>query len=142
MTMTTLAYKDGVLAADTKITGGSMTFYGPKMVRLPDGGMAACAGEAPAMTAFLEWVGKGQKGKRPAVSDIDAIIIKADGSCWSVTNKWPPVRITDALAAGSGAQAALAGMYLGLTAKEAVELACKIDPDSGGEVQTMEVEKR
>lgn len=141
MPMTTLAYKDGVLAADTKITGSSMSFYGPKMVRLKDGGMVACAGDAAAMTAFLEWMAGGQKGKRPAVKDLDAILVKGDGTVWSITAHWPPVRISGYVAAGTGAQAALAGLEMGLDARSAVELACRIDPDSGGTVETMVVEK-
>jgi hypothetical protein len=139
--MTTLAYKDGVLAADTKITGGSMTFYGPKMVRTPCGGMVAAAGLSASATAFLEWMGKGQKGKRPGVKEIDAIWVKGDGTVWSINEHWPPVRIRGFCAAGSGAMAAMAGMEMGLSAQAAVELACKIDPETGGPVDTMEVEK-
>lgn len=129
------------MAADTKI-GGALTLHGPKLVRMPDGGMAAGAGDCAPIAAFLEWLQKGQKGKRPAVKEVDIIWVRGDGSVYTITEQWPPVRVTAPVTCGTGAMAAMAGLKLGLSVKAAVELACEIDPASGGPVETMELLKK
>jgi 20S proteasome alpha/beta subunit len=51
-----------------------------------------------------------------------------------------PYLISDKFCAiGSGAQAALAVMHMGYTTREAVKVAAKIDPYTGGRVRTLKL---
>lgn len=126
------------MAADSGVTGGGMKHRMAKLYRLPCGGMAGLAGDAAACVAFGQWLAGGQKGKRPSMKEVDGILVYGDLRAYSITNAWPAVPLEPPIAAGSGGQAALAGLLLGLNAADAVELACKIDPDSFGIVQTMQ----
>ena len=114
-----------------------MRFLTTKLYRLPCGGMAALAGDAAAAVAFGTWLAGGQKGRRPSIKELDGVMVYGDGRAYSLTTCWPPVPLTGPIAAGSGAQAAMAGMLMGKSAKEAVELAIQIDPDTFGAVETM-----
>lgn len=136
--MTTIAYDGSTLAADTGVTGGGMKFLTTKVYRLPCGGMAALAGDAAAAVAFGTWLAGGQKGKRPSLKPLDGIMVYGDGRAFSLTTSWPPVPLVGPIAAGSGAQAAMAAMLLGKSAREAVELASMIDPDTFGKVDEMQ----
>lgn len=55
--MTTVAYRDGVIAADTGVSIGAIrigTYH--KIVRHRDGGLAGICGGAPFAAKFLKWV--------------------------------------------------------------------------------------
>lgn len=139
--MTTIAYKGGVLAADTQITVGlSYSYHIDKLVRVRSRyAWVGMCGDVPLFTPFLEWFEDDDaEVDSPCDGDSDdfcAIVLYDDGSveCYDggdLTAHDPkkPVAI------GSGAAAALAAMYGGASAERSVALASMVDLGTGSEV--------
>lgn len=143
--MTVIAYKDGVLAADTQLfPSGHRT---QKLVRLPDGGMAGAAGLWSACYAGLAWLAEGGsldgRGERaaPDIEDAEFLIVKPDGSRWILENRFPAYPILDeATAIGCGSDYARAWMETGLSAIDAVTKTTGRDPGTGLPVQCLALE--
>jgi hypothetical protein len=145
--VTTIAYRDGVMAADTRGTDDS---YHPgiykceKLFRV-DGDIIATAGEDTTGMLFVDWYGSkklGRRAKPPArlvegEADFCCLVLTKDGLFWY--DKWcRPNKILDEFyAIGSGGAYAMGAMAHGATAEEAVRTAMRWDPYTGGDVQTM-----
>lgn len=137
--MTTIAYRDGVLAADSRAADQTVKSYGiQKLYRLKKkGAIIGTAGSIVKCQAFVKWyANKRHRAPKLEDDDLSAIVLHRDGrvelfedSVESI--EWNPA---EPLAVGTGAPAALAAMACGKTAAEAVEIACRIDPDSEGPV--------
>jgi len=63
----------------------------------------------------------------------------ADNTCWWSSDLVPDPVLEDFCAIGSGDQAAMAAMYLGCGAEDAVGIAIRVDVNTGGDVETMEL---
>lgn len=142
--MTTIAYRAGVLAADTAMTMGGTTIGEViKIARRFNGDMAGAAGDAAYNRAFLDWFEGGEEGPAPeAKSDSDcydrAVIFRAKGKKIEVFE--PRGRFTivaDYYAFGSGKSEALGAMWQGAGAEEAVRAAIDLDPHTGGDVTVL-----
>ncbi len=140
--MTSIAYRDGILAADSRATAGDHGWVKAdevqKIFRLPDGSLFAGAGDQGlhgALRAFLSE----ESGERPDIGDSDAIQVMLDGKIWYYTGKSVRVAKAPFIALGSGLPALLGAMYAGASAQEAVAIACKIDPYSGGFVYAVPI---
>ncbi|MCF4166345.1 hypothetical protein L2U69_11875 [Zavarzinia compransoris] len=144
--MTTVAYKDGIIAADTALGTGKggciATVHVRKIGRAPCGGLVGCSGQADSVAAVVRRVEEGGFGAAglaevpPAadgffVSRGGAITIIGEQGCY-------PVRGA-VYACGSGEIAALAAMMAGASAEEAVRIAIQLDHATGGEVETLEI---
>lgn len=144
--MSVVVYRNGVLAADSRAYGGrGQCSPGEKrkVHQLPDGGrvgiVSAKLGEPE---RFLAWIKDGADptawaGEKP---DLRALLVKADGSVFLFEDgPYPSGPITcDAFyAIGSGSDFALGAMAMGATAQEAVGVAIRFDPNSGGTVATL-----
>lgn len=139
--MTTIAYRDGVLAADSQATAGGK-FEG-SVVKIAKRGqcLAAVCGLAPQARAFLDWFRAGMTGDCPYLGDKDDC---AWGFIYTPTNRvlWfkpggpedfhSPIHST-----GSGAEIALGAMHAGATPQEAVAIAAKIDIHTGGQIRVL-----
>lgn len=138
--MTTIAYRDGLLAADSRMTreggdsGSGDWFHGCSKIyrvfaKTDDVTLIATAGENGPGELFVE-----QFSKRKLVradftdADFECLVLSSEGLL--SYDKWcRPTRITEPFfAIGSGAKAALGAMHMGADATTAVEIACKIDP--------------
>lgn len=135
--MTTLAYRDNILAADTQMTwaDGSRRKV-KKIVRLPDGSLFAGAGDAPAILKLKKWAEAGFPNKpKPRFSEateLDCILVKPDGTAWLIDRCVSPEQIDDDFVAiGSGGGYATGAMAMGASAIEAVEIAAKYDSSTG-----------
>lgn len=63
--MTTIAWRDGVLAADTLFTdGGARCDYGPKIFRVGAALVGFCGSRAMGLR-FRQWVAEGMRGESP-----------------------------------------------------------------------------
>ena len=138
--MTTIAYRDGLVAADTQSTAAPYKDPNPqhKVVRLADGSVLAACGnlEVLDMTrAFL--AGEADtlhiEGQAIHFVSTDEIWVyqglgryRVDGSFRS----W-----------GSGGAIADAAMLLGKSAEEAVAVAAMIDIFTGGPIDVLEISK-
>ncbi len=135
--MTTIAYRDGVLAADTLSTAnGLRDDYGPKVWK-HKGVLGAAAGTGAICLKFQDWVRNGMPGDCPfqGTDGGNGIVVAPDGQmvCWGTNGPWPVKQPFYTL--GSGYQIALGAMEMGATAVEAVVAAMKFDTSTGGEVQ-------
>ncbi len=158
--MTTIAYRDGVLAADSQTTiqteaGGSRKFRcTPKLLTknvLIDGEpqevIIALAGESAPGLAFFNWFdGDFETKDTPEIfvqnlPDFTALVLFAHGlyefDAYCTADKI----IEPFYAIGSGAKAALGAMHAGATAEQAVEIACKVDPYTSGPVQVVKLQE-
>lgn len=140
--MTTIAYRDGVLAADSRAYSGDKTPIGSKtkIHRLADGSLLGVSTRDVGGDAVIRaWVEAGcpapQSGDlRP--SEFDALRIMPTGEVYYACGNlaWTGPLSAEYFAIGSGDQFALGAMAMGATAEEAVQAAIGLDPWSSGPV--------
>jgi ATP-dependent protease HslVU (ClpYQ) peptidase subunit len=146
--MTTIAYRGGVMAADSLGTRGDIRVDGSqKIQRLPNA-IIAFSGNISDGLLFVDWWRRGCLRDHPPVfrpnglrdgqgPDFHALVLTADGvSRWWEDLAPEPV-LDEFFAIGSGAAAATAAMHMGASAAEAVRIAIKVDIYTGGEVICM-----
>jgi ATP-dependent protease HslVU (ClpYQ) peptidase subunit len=139
--MTTIAFSEGQMAADTQVTCGDLQYRATKLVRLPCGGVAgACGLLSEALKAF-EWLKTG-KGKPPKLKATSVLAAYADGRVGVYEDKdWLLLRLSGPVAVGSGAQAAMAAMvHFRASAADAVKAAAAVDPSTSEPVEVMRIE--
>lgn len=145
--MTTIAYKDGIIASDScatdegSETAGAVKIQCEKLFRkVVDGRdvIIATAGETAPGMVFVKWYGSGKKqSKRLAEADFTVLVID-DGVLYE-SGPWCVLErvISPFYAIGSGRKCALAAMACGKTALEAVEIAAMFDPYTAGPFVSM-----
>jgi hypothetical protein len=141
--MTTIVYRDGVLVADGRSCAGEWMLPNRprKIVRLPDGTLATGSGEAVRIEAFMRWsramvFGLKSDSAPDMGDDARGILILPDGKVRVFEgNGWYDEDAAPFYAWGRGMPVALGALYMGATAEQAVEVACRVDPSSGGEIQ-------
>lgn len=140
--MTTVAYRWGVLAADSRMMNGGWIhrFSASKLFRLPSGDVAGVTGTYAEAVAFIRWLQNGEVGDRPSLSESTIIRLRKTGSL-TIYEAGASFDVTTEFGAwGSGSPAANAAMYMGADAAKAVEIAALLDDNTGGEVVTMKCE--
>lgn len=137
--MTTGAYRDGILAADTQVSADGALSYVTKLFRAR-GGVIAISGDLYNAMQFVRWYGDHRKPRPDKDAGIECIVVDAQGvAIWNeALSRIHP--LGDFCAVGTGQAAAMAAMHAGATALEAVQIASVYDRDTGGEVQTIELE--
>ena len=135
--MTTIAWDGTTLAADRRISNNGMTRAGQKVWELHDGRLFATCGNVEDGLAALRWLECG--GDLPTLDeDTFAGIIVRGGSAFRVESKMIESKILETThAMGSGRDFAIAAMHLGMTAREAVEIAALFDTGTGHGVDDM-----
>lgn len=141
--MTTIVYRDGLMAADTASFTHEGNLRAPfrvsKLRRLSDGSVIGGAGMRRDIVRFGEWL-ETRNGERPTTGNEytiiqalpDGRVVIHDGPDeWEVRGVF--------CAAGSGAAAAYGALFMGASAREAVEIAMKLDPWTGGDVEIVPV---
>lgn len=138
--MTVIAYRDGVLAADTLVTeSGRLYGFAQKIVRSRAGHIGGAGGPAEAGVKFMAWIEAGCVDAPPEHKDpADGIVIYPDGR----TMHWdggPVLLAAEApfFALGCGAPIALGAMAAGADARRAVEIAIRYDCYCGGEITVL-----
>lgn len=142
--MTTIAYRDGILAGDTLIADEEVRFPGHarKVFRLRDGSLLGLCGDLAQIQAFMGWLRKGTPGECPPFDKSDAMIVRPDrvlifceGGRFSTLSGMPYVAL------GSGRLLALGCLWHGGTAVEAVRAGIAHDIASGGKVHTVRLRR-
>ena len=145
--MTTIVFRDGVLAADTRAYSGDRSPIGFKQkifqVRNSDGTLATVGISTP-NPGFSEeirnwFVNEKHMDAQPEVRDrgFSALEITADGEVFYYSDNFTgsgPLT-ADWFAIGSGQDFAIGALEMGATAQEAVQIALQNDPWTGGVVQ-------
>lgn len=148
--MTTIAYRDGVLAADslthaTTESAGEVLYPCEKLFRRTVGRgkqrrevLIGTAGEASPSSLFVEWYGSGKpRPKCFKKADFQILLVEPTG-VFETDESCVLQRVVGPYhAIGSGRKAAFAAMACGKTALEAVAIAAMFDPYTGGEIVTM-----
>ena len=138
--MTTIAYRDGVMATDTLAVGGDL-YRGKvrKIQRLEDGSLLGIAGDAGYHCFFEKWLlNKPTWENRPRLpenSDISLLFVRRDGRIFHSAERLVLVEVeTEFIAIGSGGDLAMGAMGAGSTARQAVEIAARFDCFTGGNI--------
>lgn len=140
--MTTIAYRDGILAADTGITSGNIIAPGSvvKIVVMPDGRLAGASGDASFVSMWLRWAASGAPEPSPEIKERDGntigwgLIVERDGSVTEYDSAGSFNMVAPYYALGSGEQIALGAMWAGASAEDAVRAAIAIDKGTSGDV--------
>jgi ATP-dependent protease HslVU (ClpYQ) peptidase subunit len=141
--MTTIAYRDGVLASDSRLTFDSAvsTDKCKKIWRLKDGALFGASGNNEAGLMVLKALQKDTPLPK-LEGDMCAILIRpngrvyySDGRLW---DHWPEKFI----AIGSGGSYALAAMRSGADVVTAVKAGIAVDIYSGGRVQVLKLGRK
>ena len=141
--MTTIVFRDGVLAADTRSIRGDRITPGiaRKIGRNPDGTLWAVTGELAEAMAFVRDVQDGVPKPRKIPDTATVILIKPTGLNGVVQvnegEGWFEYGDIPFVAFGSGMAPALGALYQGATAEEAVRIAAKVDPGTGPDVMSL-----
>ncbi|MCP5005525.1 MAG: hypothetical protein GY941_16540 [Planctomycetes bacterium] len=138
--MTTIAYKDGVLAADSMVcTKNGIKIAQINKIIKNKNGMAGIAGNLGDVSKIKEWMNIGADINKllDFSKGSSAIFIKPDGSINFIEEGSVINVAADFVAVGTGEEIAMASMMAGVSAKKAVHIACKLDAYSGGKIKTV-----
>ena len=136
--MTTIAYREGFLVADSYASDDSCVIQVTKCAHLPNGDVAGGAGDLGKVALALAWLRDGGEGDPPDIEE-SLILFTDKGVPYLASGKWPGVPVKGYAAIGSGAQGALTAMKLGFSAEAAVQAVSGVDPCTGGEIDVLEV---
>lgn len=140
--MTTIAYRDGLLVADTLVSrNGAVSGYVQKIHRAGGLRFGFC-GTLSLDQRFADWLRGGLQGTAPSLRCGDSegcvAVFMPDGSIVEWNGDCPPDVIRAPYAAyGSGAPFALGAMAAGATAEEAVRAAAAVDHNTGGAITVL-----
>jgi len=139
--MTTIAYKDGVIAYDSQVPRGDvMTNDDYEKCLEREGVKFFCSG---AVSDYQKLVDVCFGAKPDGNIDVSAIVVDGENlmlvAVDSDTGLWKsPIMPDRPYAIGSGTPYAFAAMDMGATAYQAVEMAAKRDTCTGGKIRTLE----
>lgn len=154
--MTTIVYRDGVMAADSRFTieteaGGARMGRCEKLYRKTvkigkrtEEHIIGVSGESSPALVYLDWYGSGKPVPEVfavAGADFGALIYNRHGVFEVDAYCRPELVLEKFWAVGSGAKAALGAMHAGANARQACAIACKIDPYSGLPITWMTIGK-
>lgn len=146
--MTTVVYRNGVMAGDRRAYGGDKTPVGSKtkIQRLQDGTLFGCSSNNVGADAMLRrWIEAGCPA--PESGDLkpdsfELILVRPSGEVFMANGNLDltgPLE-ADFYAIGSGSQYALGAMAMGAGPERAVEIACDMDIWSGGGADALSLE--
>ena len=140
--MTTVAYRDGIMASDSSCWEGSTNAHSVRKVWKIRGCLVGCSGAMQDIHAFVRWVKDGgDEEDYPRMRQLSAIVAAPDGKVWSYEHgsfHSTPV-IGAYCATGSGSSVALGAMHHGATAVEAVRAARDHNESTKGRIVTVKL---
>lgn len=148
--MTTIAYKDGIMAADTAATSGNAKLLGvTKIAKHKDGLLCGGAGTLVTIAQIMRTLHtfKGYDDIVAAVNDMmdeDSQFLLADqrGRVFIIEAGGIAQVRTKFISIGTGSAYAMAAMHMGADAKEAVQVARKFDIFTGGRIMSLSLDAR
>lgn len=140
--MTTIAFKDNVLVADSLSTAGWNRRGTFEKIRTHHGALYAGCGSVDCVVQFFEWAETGEpRGFKFAgkADDFAGLIVRFANDVpdvFTVEESFKPWRVTmPFVARGSGSEYALGAMVMGADALEACRVAAKFDLGTGAPFQ-------
>ncbi|ARW57297.1 peptidase HslV family [Pseudomonas phage vB_PaeM_G1] len=137
--MTTIAYKDGIIATDGRITQGGVITDEDAEKRLEVDGIVFWLSGAVCDWKVLAEAYVSGDGMEDQELKVSGLVLDGDGLhfiSWDGGIYSEKVNLERPRAAGSGTQFALGAMMAGASAEEAVEAAKALDIYSGGTVRS------
>lgn len=136
--MTTVAYSNGMIAADTLVTVNSVrTGFMTKIAKNSDV-LAGFSGEGVFGQAFLKCVTEGGELPKVPEGSVGFTVDKA-GAVTSYEENGSCMVQANCFAIGSGREMALAAMAAGADPQKAVEIAIDLDVYSGGSIDVLRI---
>ena len=139
--MTTIAYNRGVIAYDGQANWGSMICDSQyKKLKFIKNLAVFCSGSTSDLPHILGAIEKDQVTVTRDTHGFEGIAVDIKGRLlqYGIDKKgrlWKEeISVASPFAVGSGGAYAMGAMHFGATAIEAVEVACKLDIYSGGEI--------
>lgn len=137
--MTTIAYRDGILASDTGIHGGGY-FVGETEEKIFEhqGSLFGVTGDLSAIVILKKWLEDGRSlEKLPDFKkdNVEIIEINPGGKVFFLYETFLPIHIdAEYHALGSGDRIAIGALDIGATATMAIEICIKRDCYTAGKV--------
>lgn len=142
--MTTIAVRDGVMAADSQMTDGHLRLMGCQKIYPVGAALVGITGSLASALVFVDWY-ENRESRRPDLSnesDFEALILTAEGlDTWTANLRPIPVR-SKFWAVGSGSHLAIGAMAMGASAVDAVKVACAFDIHSSGDVTVAQLPQK
>ncbi|MBZ9600747.1 peptidase S14 [Phyllobacterium chamaecytisi] len=144
--MTTVVYRDGVMAADSRAYAGNKQPLGTKrkIHRLADGSLFGCSsskvGLPEKLRRLVEEFGVETSFKESI--DAQAIVVKPNGDIFyfNAEDGFSGPIASDFIAIGSGEHFAQGALMMGADAVRAVEIGCECDVWTGGPITQLKLE--
>jgi len=148
--MTTVAFRSGVLAFDSKITEDTLICGKSAKGRAYKNYLAAACGDMQDIQAFLDWVGTGfkeEEKRKFGLADrevkISGIVVDRKMNVYLFDDRLYPYPMEAPFYAfGSGAHIAIGAMAHGASAYKAVKIASQHDANTGGDIKLLTFRKR
>lgn len=143
--MTTLAYRDGILAADRRMmcAGWKVPYEATKIFSLnsPKGIIAGVTGEYAEAVALIEWLRKpAQSSEMPKISENSRVVVVTARDVLEIYEASGVFTVRAKYAAwGSGMPPATAALIMGASAVRAVEVAAMVDEGTGPDVEMISI---
>lgn len=130
--MTTVVYRDGIMAADSRAYSGDKHPIGNKVKirRLPDGTLLGASSTLPgAGETVLDWYANGQEEETILPAHFTLLVAKTNGDVFYANDDriFSGPLTGDFFSIGSGEQYAHGALLMGACAVEAVRAACLAD---------------
>lgn len=143
--MTTIAYRDGIMAADSGCwIGDARHGWGEKLVKGKDGTLYGLSGDTAACCEFMGWAESGEgEMPRPVRRDDDrnsfiALAVSPGGPIRLLTaGGWERFPAAPYYAIGASLEVALGALWHGATAVDAIKAALAHGSGAFGEVQVI-----
>lgn len=152
--MTTIALSHTDMACDSQDTTDEVIrMTGSKITELPDGRLVGGCGEHGQFYRIVEWLQLSPSAQNKERfnytedynEDLNSSVLiydpKDNKAYMMHSYEYQPIEIPIPNALGSGQGYALGAMEMGATAEEAVAVACKYDPNTGGRIHVWEILK-
>lgn len=139
--MTTIAYREGVLAADSQVNcGGGRCGSVVKAWKTDDGSLWAFSGRASLQEGCQKWSLGQRQGDPPQIEDSTLVCITPDGRVREWCGKGWLQSQAEFFAWGSGGEYAMGAMAMGASAEQAVVAAIRFDTSSGGDLTVLSLD--
>ena len=142
--MTTIAYKDGVMAADTRAYRGNKSWIGTKtkIFKIGNDLVGVSTSGVGVSNVIIDWYTKGMSydisEKVSGDNYIELLVVKPDGSAMFMDSNLLPTYInSEYYAVGSGDTYAMGAMAMGASPKKAVKVAKMFDPFTDCKIETL-----
>ncbi len=140
--LTTIAYDGERLVSDSRQVG--LWKHGLKSIKIHRVGdrLFGVAGDVVECERYIAWVKAGEPQDNKPEFDVDddsfGVMIVQDGRCYELDERLIRYEVGVPYAMGTGSKFAMGAMYAGADAKEAVQIASRLDPNTDSVLQVIE----